>query len=112
MTRPLGGPNTDPHKVFGGFWKTRVTWCGNYPPSPHPIESFHSVRPLKKNTNATGKAKVLQASWLSGGELLNFRAGKFFPKNLIDGSEIWLTLVDMDNFTILGRLIVVSITIV
>ena len=21
--RPLGGPNTDPHKVFGGFWKTR-----------------------------------------------------------------------------------------
>ena len=21
---PLGGPNTDPHKVFGGFWKT--TW--------------------------------------------------------------------------------------
>ena len=22
--RPLGGPNTDPHKVFGGFWKTRV----------------------------------------------------------------------------------------
>ena len=21
--RPLGGPNTDPHKVFGGFWKTK-----------------------------------------------------------------------------------------
>ena len=21
---PLGGPTTDPHKVFGGFWKTRV----------------------------------------------------------------------------------------
>ena len=20
----LGGPNTDPHKVFGGFWKPRV----------------------------------------------------------------------------------------
>ena len=24
--RCLGVPNTDPHKVFGGFWKTRVSW--------------------------------------------------------------------------------------
>ena len=79
--RPLGGPNTDPHKVFGGFWKTRVCPCtkkspkskewGKYPtPRFFPVTQtwlFYSW-PLKRVENVTSIWAIkrsLGRSWSS-----------------------------------------------
>ena len=68
LTRPLGGPNTDPHKVFGWFWKTRgrkntrkseVSWLVSSEPSLKIRLQTFALAIFKEPKHPPGKNKCI-----------------------------------------------------
>ena len=67
LRRSLGDPNTDPHKVFGGFWKTRVGKIYRIAPRWFvPAVAFWTPKspPYQRSPYVTLRHPKKQVSWI------------------------------------------------